>query len=67
MNINWKEYECETMGFIKGDGVVKTFKVEIPPASVGDCPPASVGGFDHISLDQLELIGSEAAKALFGT
>ncbi len=61
MDIDYKHFECDTMSFVKGDGVVKTFPVIFSGTRDG----INGGEFEQIPLDQLEKLGEECAKAIF--
>ena len=61
MDINYKDYESDTLKFVEGDKVVKTFNVQVGGTVVG-----STGEFEQIPLDQLEKIGEQCSRAIFG-
>lgn len=61
LNIDYRDYECDTLKFIKGDGIIKTL-----PVGVDNSIGASTGDFEQIPLDQLETLGEQCARAIFG-
>ncbi len=60
MNINYSEFECPTMTFVKGSGQNETFDIVVPA-----CNSNCEGAFDPIPEASLEAVGMNCAAAIF--